>query len=152
MKKTDVLLSIKGIHTTEYDTDTLEFITSGTLVSEGDDCSVSYQETEMTGMEGLVTTLYIHGSDKVVIRRSGSYDSQLILEKGRKNLSHYNTEAGPMLMSVSARNIIASLKDGLGELFVDYTLEINHQVVSQNQLYITIREADGSHDQPHPAS
>ena len=64
MKKTDVLLSIKGIHTTEYDTDTLEFITSGTLVSEGDDCSVSYQETEMTGMEGLMTTLYIHGATR----------------------------------------------------------------------------------------
>lgn len=152
MKKTDVLLSIKGTQTTEYDSNTIEFITSGTLVSEGDDCSVSYQETEMTGMSGLMTTLYIYGSDKIVIRRSGSYDSQLILEKGRKNLSHYDTEAGPMLMSVLAHNIVTSLKDGLGELFVDYTLEINHQVVSENQLYITIREADGNYDQPHPAS
>lgn len=152
MKETDVLLSIKGTHTTEYDTDTLEFITSGTLTAEGDSCSVCYQEIGPTGMEGLMTTLFIQGGDKIVIRRSGSYDSQLVLEKGQRNLSHYDTEAGPMLMSVSAHDIVTSLKDGLGELFVDYTLEINHQVVSENQLYITIREADGSHDQPHPAS
>jgi len=141
MKK-DVLISIKGTVVSEGGVpDIIELITAGRYSNRDGIYYISYKESEATGFDGVTTTLKVEGDSCVTLTRSGPSSSRLILEKGRRHLCHYETSYGQLMVGVSGCRINTRLDDGGGELTFNYALDINSSLVSQNEVYISVREA-----------
>ena len=82
----------------------VELMTRGSLVLKGGSYYVTYRETETTGYEGCTTTLKIaaDGSRVAMLRfgKGGGAGTQLLIEKGKRNLCHYETEVGSLTLGV----------------------------------------------------
>ena len=144
MKK-DVIISIKGKQSYDaLDQDTIELVTAGRLTSHGTDgYLLSYEESELTGLEGTRTTFRVQG-DKVSMIRTGTVCSQMIFELGRKHTALYQTPFGSMEVGISAKEIDVGLSDHGGHLNIDYAIEIDHAMAGRNQFLIDVREASQS--------
>lgn len=69
----DVIISIKGVQRYENaDPDTMELVTAGRLEREGNSYTLSYQESELTGLEGTLTTFQIEPERITLMRVGGS--------------------------------------------------------------------------------
>ena len=81
-EKLPVMISVRGEQYYDgADPDSTELMTEGTLEQTADGLRISYQESELTGMEGTCTTFEI-GPSRVILRRSGSVNSQMSLKRG----------------------------------------------------------------------
>ena len=138
----DVIISIKGIQ--RYDgmaPDVSELVTKGRLVREGESYTLSYQESELTGLEGTLTTIQVDGG-QVTLMRVGEFNSQLVFQEGRRHLSMYNTPYGAMTIGVNTRHLLAELNDQGGDIEVDYSVEVDHALTGRNIFRITVKEAE----------
>ena len=107
----EVVISIKGIQKYEGALpDVVELVTAGRLVREGSSYTLSYQESELTGLEGTLTTIQVDG-EQVTLMRVGEFNSQLVFQEGRRHFSMYNTPYGAMTIGVNTRHLLAQLTD-----------------------------------------
>ena len=75
------MISVRGEQYYDgVDPDSTELMTEGTLEQTADGLRISYQETELTGMEGTCTTFEI-GPSRVILRRIGRASSTLLYTK-----------------------------------------------------------------------
>lgn len=79
----NVIISIQGKQSFEaQDDDTIELVTEGCLEPDGDDgYTLSYQESELTGLEGTLTTFQIE-RDRVTLLRVGRSTPRWSLRRG----------------------------------------------------------------------
>jgi len=137
----DVIISISGQQlSTENDPDVIEFITNGSYSKKNGNYSITYKESELTGLDGSVTTLTVT-KDGVSMVRTGPFPTQLIFEKHRKHLSLYETGEGPIVVAVNTNSIESTLSDSGGDLSIAYSLEVEHAAAGANTLKINVREA-----------
>lgn len=136
----NVLVTMKGKQDYTDNKDCVEFITPGIMKKEENGYSITYDETEMTGMEGSTTTLKVEG-DKITLIRFGSTNSQLIFEKGMRHLGYYETPYGNFTIGTLSSKVQSSITDSGGDIKVSYFLEINGERTSANDLYLSIKEA-----------
>ena len=138
----EVVISIKGIQKYEGALpDVVELVTAGRLVREGSSYTLSYQESELTGLEGTLTTIQVEG-EQVTLMRVGEFNSQLVFQEGRRHLSVYNTPYGAMSVGVNTRHLLAELSDRGGDIEVDYFIEIDHALAGRNVFRISVKEAE----------
>lgn len=140
MKK-DYLIDIRGTVVSDGNLpDVIEMTTAGRFYQKDGSYYITYKESEATGLDGVTTTLRVEGEDRVTLSRTGSQRSRLTLEKGRRHQSLYDTGFGMMMVGVSGCRIKSGLGDRGGELVFNYTLDINSNTVSQNEVYVNVRE------------
>jgi len=138
-----VMISVKGIQRYEGALpDAVELVTEGVMSWNGESCTLSYQESELTGLEDTLTTIQAEG-DEVTLMRVGKYNSQMVFQEGRRHLSLYNTPYGAMTISVHTRHLMVDLTDRGGELEVDYSVEVDHSVAGRNVFRISVKELEG---------
>ncbi len=139
----DVVISIKGMQNYEgEDSDTIELVTEGRLTRDEGGYTLSYQESELTGLEGTLTTSQVEG-EQVTLMRVGEVNSQMVFQEGRRHLSMYNTPYGAMAIGVNTRRLLAELNDQGGDIEIDYAIEIDHAIAGRNMFQIKVKEADG---------
>ena len=139
----DVIISIKGTQKYENaDQDVIELVTEGRLEREGGSYTLSYQESELTGLEGTLTTFQIE-PERVTLLRVGEYNSQMVFEEGRRHMAMYNTPYGAMTVGVNTRHLLAELDDQGGDIEIDYAIEIDHAIAGRSIFQIKVKEADG---------
>ena len=137
----DVVISIKGIQKYENtDPDVIELVTAGRLTRVGESYTLSYQESELTGLEGTLTTIQVEG-EQVTLMRVGEFTSQMVFQEGRRHLSMYTTPYGAMAIGVNTRHLLADLTDQGGDIEIDYAIEIDHAVAGRNLFQIKVTEA-----------
>jgi uncharacterized beta-barrel protein YwiB (DUF1934 family) len=138
----EVVISIKGVQKYEGTApDTMELVTKGRLSRVGESYTLSYQESELTGLEGTLTTIQVDGG-QVTLMRVGEFNSQLVFQEGRRHLSMYNTPYGAMSIGVNTRHLMASLTDQGGDIEVDYTIEVDHALAGRNVFRINVKESE----------
>ena len=138
----DVVISIKGMQKYEGALpDVVEQVTAGRLSREGESYTLSYQESELTGLGGTLTTILVDG-EQVTILRVGEFNSQMVFQEGRRHLSMYNTPYGAMAIGVHTRHLLAELNDQGGDIEVDYFIEIDHALAGRNVFRISVKEAE----------
>lgn len=137
----DVIISVKGKQSTRNEIpNTLELITEGKYYKDEEGYHVTYDESEVTGMDGTTTTIKV--SDGVVtLMRVGSVNSQFVFQKGRKHISYYDTIYGAFTVGVFANDVNVNMTDYGGEISVDYHIEIGNNKTGYNDFYMLIREA-----------
>ncbi len=139
----DVVISIKGMQEYEgAETDTIELVTEGRLIRDEGGYTLSYQESELTGLEGTLTTIQVEG-EQVTLMRVGEVNAQMVFQEGRRHLSMYNTPYGAMAIGVNTRRLLAQLSDQGGDIEIDYAIEIDHAIAGRNIFQIKVKEAQG---------
>ena len=140
----DVVISIKGMQQYEdTDPDTIELVTQGRLQREGESYTLSYQESEVTGLGvGTLTTIQVDGG-QVTLMRAGEVNAQMVFQEGRRHLSMYNTPYGAMAVGVNTRRLLADLNDHGGDIEIDYAIEVDHASAGRSIFQIRVKEADG---------
>lgn len=137
------LISIKGRQRVDDETGEVELTTFGSYVRRGDSRYIVYKEyTSEDKNRTRTSILKIDGGNKVTLMRSGEDSTRLILERGKRHLCQYDTEFGNMMIGVFTSRVQSELNDLGGKLEVSYTLDINSSLSSQNEIFITIKEAN----------
>ena len=141
----DVVISVKGMQKYENaESETVELVTEGRLEEDQGTYILTYQESEITGMEGTQTMITVDvGGEQVTLMRTGQYNSQMVFQEGRRHLSMYNTPYGAVAIGVNTRSLYVDLNEKGGEIEVDYTIEVEHSVAGRNVFKIVIKEAEG---------
>ncbi len=101
---------------------------------------ISYEESETTGMEGSNMQLRIAKDGMVSIVRTGSYQTHLVVQKGKKHFCHYETPFGEFAVGVAAKWIRNELTDEGGTLAMRYTVDANTTLLSDNEIHLTVRK------------
>ena len=105
----------------EEDRDHIELMTRGSFTKKNGSYYISYKETQTIGFEGCTTTIKIaEDGSRVALLRFGRANSQLLIERDRRNLCHYETEVGSLTLGVTGDGIgvnydKSDLKYGLWE-------------------------------------
>lgn len=95
-----VIISVEGTQRfIGEESQTVQVVTEGTMRTEGDTVFLSYEESEVTGMEGTTTTFAVQG-ERVELVRTGAVESKMVFEKGIKNVSLYNVGFGALTLSL----------------------------------------------------
>ncbi len=138
----EVIISIRGMQKYEGALpDVIELVTEGRLARDGESYTLSYQESELTGLEGTLTTIQVD-REQVTLMRVGEFNSQLVFQEGRRHFSMYNTPYGAMTIGVNTRHLLAQLTDQGGDIEVDYSVEVDHALAGRNVFRISVRESE----------
>ncbi|MCG8482670.1 MAG: DUF1934 domain-containing protein [Clostridia bacterium] len=117
----------------------IELITEGKYYRKGDTTYLVYQETELSGIEGCVTTLKIT-DDLIKMKRFGTASSEIQFEKGKRFNTHYNTPYGNVEMEVVTKRIenALNIQDVTGSLKIEYDISLQGLVEGKNKINIEI--------------
>lgn len=137
----NVIISIKGVQSLDDSPpETVELITEGRLMDLGEEgYTLTYQESEITGLEGTLTTFQVE-PDCITLLRVGEVNSQMVFQKGRRHFSMYETPYGALAVGIKTRRLHSSLNASGGEIDIDYAIEIDHAVAGENMFHINVRE------------
>ena len=135
-----VIITVKGIQITADEPATdMELVTEGEYTYENGTGWFTYEESEITGMEGT-TTRFDFSPTEAVITREGSVSSKMIFMEGKLNVFLYNTPWGSMTMGIDTHKIESSLNENGGSIDIDYTLTFDHAPLSRNRFSVKIKE------------
>ena len=139
-KALPVLLTIRAEqHYEDMEPDSMELMTEGTLVRTGEGWLVlSYQESELTGLEGTTTTFEVRGP-QVILSRTGSVNSQMVFEEGKQHTSLYETPFGELAIDVQTSRLRHSLTERGGLMDLRYSISVDHSVTGRNAFKIRVR-------------
>ena len=136
----DVLISIHSSFAYEEgEEQQMDFTTDGYYFYEDDVGCLSYEETEVTGMEGTRTSLFVM-PDQVVVDREGTVTSRMVFKEGLKSAFQYATPFGNANMGINTRRITRNMDGSGGSVEIDYVVDMEHVVASRNRFEITVRE------------
>ena len=138
-EKLPVLLSIRGEqYFDDIDPDATELMTEGTMVLTEDGMVLSYEETELTGMEGTTTTFEVKGP-QVILTRTGTVNSQMVFEEGRQHTSLYETPFGELTVDIQTSFLKHNLTERGGVMEIKYSIAVEHTVTGRNCFKIRVR-------------
>ncbi len=138
------LISIVGKQRVDGETGEINLTTLGSYVRKGANRYILYKEYDEDARRSQTSILKIEGDRRVILMRGGADHTRLILEKGKRHLCQYSTGYGDLLVGVFTSNVRSELTDKGGNLEVNYTLDINSDLSSLNQILITVKEAEHS--------
>lgn len=135
---------IKIVGTQNFGTesqDTIELVTDGTYEFRGGNAEIRYSESELTGLEGTETALYIT-PEEVRMERWGTMTSSTIFREGERNDYLYETPYGKMTLGMDTRKIFAHFDETGGNMIIDYVMDMDHALSGRNQFQINVRERE----------
>ena len=120
-------ISITGTQRMEgVEPETLGLVTEGSYCYEPGLAIVSYVESEMTGLEGVVTSFTVEDGRTVTLRRTGKLNAEMRF-------------VGVMMISVVTEDMTILLNEHGGVLDLEYRVEVEHALCSRNHYHIEIR-------------
>lgn len=138
--KLPVMLSICGRQSyMDQEPDVIELVTEGTLEHLTDRWEIVYNESSLTGMEGVTTSFHIM-QDVITLTRSGKLNSQMIFKLGQPHESLYKMEFGALLLSVCATDISWELTENGGTVDLSYNIEIEQNAAGKIDYHLDIKK------------
>jgi len=119
-----VMLSLKGTQRyMDQEPEIIELVTEGILKQIDDGWELSYEESAMTGLEGVTTTFRIFPG-KIVLSRTGKLKSEMVFQVGQMHDSLYQMEFGALMITVCATRVDYALSEDGGVVDLVYGIEI----------------------------
>ena len=141
MEEKEVILFVRGEQSFDgLPADVTELMTEGVMTIDGGGITLTYQETELTGMEGTTTRFSIR-DDTVVLGRTGGVNSQIIFQRGKRHSSLYETPWGTMMVDVATTRLAHRLGSRGGILELKFNIAVDHQITGENRFKIRVRES-----------
>ena len=136
--KIPVLLSIKGSQTyADQEPDTIELVTDGTLEYRDGGWDLCYEESALTGLDGVTTTFRVEPG-RIVLERTGKLRSQMIFQEGVCHDSLYQMEFGALLLTVCAERIWAQISPAGGVIDLIYSIQVEHDAAGKIDYHLDI--------------
>lgn len=134
-----VMLSIQGRQTyAEQEPETIELVTEGTMAFRNGGWDITYQESPLTGLEGVQTTFRVE-PQTVTLTRSGTLHSQMVFQQGIAHDSLYQMEFGTMMIRVCASQVFFDITPEGGCIDLSYQIEIENAATGQIDYHLDIR-------------
>ena len=135
----EVVLSLKGQQTyMGQEPDVIELVTDGQLEKLPDGWKLSYEETALTGLEGVHTTFLLE-EGCVTLTRTGKLNSQMVFREGITHDSLYQMEFGALMISVCATSIRWDLSENGGVVDLKYKIEIEQSAAGYVDYHLEIQ-------------
>ena len=137
MKK--FIFSVSSKISVDGETNGIELTTTGNYCRVNGKWVMMYEES-LDGSPEKIRTVIRATDDSVSITRNGDTSSRMVMKLYERNMCHYNTEYGAIMMGVYCTDIKTDLNEAGGTIYMSYTLDINAAVFSKNEVTIKIRE------------
>ena len=137
--KQDVVLSVRGRQCYEnQEPEIIELVTEGTMELRNGGWEIVYQESELTGLEG-VTTLFRVEPGKVTLKRTGKLHSEMVFQEGLVHESLYQMAFGALMISVKATSVFFDIVSDGGVIDLVYDISIENTQAGVIDYHLDIR-------------
>ena len=138
MKK-EVVLAIRGRQSyADQEPEIIELVTEGTMEYRNGGWDISYQESELTGLEGVTTTFRVEPG-KVELSRSGALQSKMVFQEGVAYDTLYQMAFGTLMMTVKATFVFFDIVEDGGVIDLSYNLDIENAAAGVIDYHLDIR-------------
>ena len=136
------MITIRGTQKAQNEEpQTVEFITGGKLQRFGRKLRVSYEESDLIGMEGVTSAFEVDG-DRVALERTGKLQSRMEFVEGQKTESLYSMDFGAMLLGVTARRVESHMTDEGGSIHLEYGVELERNFLGLKTYDIQVKTVE----------
>lgn len=138
-----VIISIQGKQTDPEGSDeVIEFVTCGSLSGNPEQgFCVTYQESELTGLEGTTTSFQIE-DQQITMLRTGSLNSEMVFQEGQRHISLYDTGFGDFMIGVNTQRARASIGQDGGSMELRYMIDVENTVIGSNTFRIQVKNPE----------
>ncbi|MGL5616894.1 MAG: DUF1934 domain-containing protein [Sarcina sp.] len=119
------------------DNEQIEVISNGIFKAIEDGYEVSYEETEISGMEGTVTKITVT-EDKVILERIGTTESLIEFKIDSNHVSLYNTPYGMLELLTKTKVLDIDVTEKGGVVKIDYEMSVAGQKPINTNLNLAI--------------
>ena len=138
MKKT-VMLNIRGRQRYEQqDPEIIELVTEGTMEFRDGGWDICYEESELTGLQGVTTTFRVEPG-KVTLTRVGKLHSEMVFEEGVSHASLYRMDFGALMLTVKATHVFFDIVSDGGTIDLEYQIDIENTAAGTIDYHLDIR-------------
>lgn len=140
--KRKVLLSVTGKQSyRDQEPEVIELVTEGTMEFADGGWNISYQESALTGLQGVTTTFRVE-PDKVTLIRTGPLRSTMEFRVGQSHDSLYELEFGALMITVTTKSLFFDILPEGGCIDVTYDIEIEKTEGGQVDYHLDIRAVE----------
>ncbi|MBQ8576215.1 MAG: DUF1934 domain-containing protein [Clostridia bacterium] len=133
------VITLCDYHNVQGQTEKAELTTTAEIYGTADDYFIIYNE-QSEELQGCKTTVHVENSDRVTITREGNYNTEMKMEKGKRNLCCYNTPVGQIMMGVHTSAVRSEYAQGEKTILdFSYSLDFNNELLSKNRIKITAK-------------
>ncbi len=137
--KRPVVLTVRGRQSyAGQEPEIIELVTEGSMELCRDGWEISYEESELTGLEGVTTTFRVE-PDKVILTRSGQLNSQMVFQEGTSHDSLYQMPFGTLMLTVKATRVFYDLVPDGGSIDLVYHITIENAEAGVIDYHLDIR-------------
>ena len=137
--KQAVMLSIRGSQRyPDQDPEIIELVTEGTMEFRCGGWDISYEESALTGLEGVTTTFRVE-PDKVTLTRTGALKSQMVFQQGVPHDSLYQMPFGALMLTVNATSVFYDIVPDGGVIDLSYNISIENTEAGVIDYHLDIR-------------
>lgn len=137
--KRNVVLAIRGRQTyADQEPEVIELVTEGTMTFRNGGWDISYEESALTGLEGVTTTFRVEPG-KVTLTRTGKLHSEMIFEEGVPHDTLYQMAFGALMMTVKATFVFFDMVEDGGTIDLSYNLDIENTEAGVIDYHLDIR-------------
>lgn len=138
----DVWISISNCQSGgPVEENTLVFDTAGHYFFDDGVGVLSYQESELTGLEGTQTSVMVM-PNQVVVDRAGMLTGRMVFREGTRDAFPYETPYGQMMLGIDTRKIRHNFNENGGDVEIDYITDLAHTFVTRNKFRISVKEME----------
>lgn len=136
----NVIIKVKGTQEIDGSSENIELTTEGRFGFNDGKYLLTYEERQPSDEQLIKTQIFINPPDSFVIQRSGTINSRMHMEKGKKNSCFYSMPAGSLLIGVYTEKVDIDLCESGGTMKAVYTLDSGMKIISRNTVKITVKE------------
>lgn len=103
---------------------------------------ITYEETEITGLEGNLTTFCLSPSGMLILLRSGRDHVCMVFENGARHLCDFDKNKEGMNLTLHTHRLESELDERGGRIFVEYSLELFGVRTEKSTVSLTVQVLD----------
>ena len=133
-----VMLSIQGRQSyADQEPEKIELVTEGTMEFCDGGWDIRYEESALTGLEGVTTTFRIE-QGRIVLDRTGKLRSQMVFQEGVRHDSLYQLDFGALMLTVCAERVWAQITPAGGVVDLIYSIQVEQEAAGQIDYHLDI--------------
>ncbi|MBS7006996.1 DUF1934 domain-containing protein [Anaerostipes sp.] len=135
MKK-EVIINISGLQLDVSSEEPIELMTTGNYYLKNGKHYIMYDE--LTDDSQIVKNRLKISPKIVEVTKKGASSSHMVFERGKENLTYYDTPFGSLLLGINTSKIDLEETEDKMALHIDYGLSINSDHVSDCSIDVSI--------------
>lgn len=118
--------------------DVVELVTDGTMEFRDGGWDIVYEESALTGLEGVTTTFRVEPG-KVTLTRTGALKSKMVFQEGVTQDSLYQMPFGTLMLTVHAASVFYDIVPEGGSIDLGYRVNVENTEAGEIDYHLDIR-------------